>query len=161
VKTLHPKVHGGILARRDMAEHLETLAAHNIPRIDLVVVNLYPFQATVAKPGCTLEDAVENIDIGGPTMVRAAAKNHGTEAGGVGIVTDPADYPAIVAELKASKNTLSYKTRFELACKAFTHTARYDSAISNWLTAVDANKLAPAEAPARSEYPSRIQFAFD
>jgi phosphoribosylaminoimidazolecarboxamide formyltransferase/IMP cyclohydrolase len=161
VKTLHPKVHGGILARRDLAEHLDTLAAHGIPRIDLVVVNLYPFQATVAKPGCTLEDAIENIDIGGPTMVRAAAKNHGGEAGGVGIVTDPADYAAIIAELKANKNALSYKTRFELARKAFTHTARYDSAISNWLTAVDADQLAPAEAPARVEYPNRIQFAFD
>ncbi|MCL2657486.1 MAG: bifunctional phosphoribosylaminoimidazolecarboxamide formyltransferase/IMP cyclohydrolase [Betaproteobacteria bacterium] len=161
VKTLHPKVHGGILARRDLAEHLDTLAAHSIPRIDLVVVNLYPFQATVAKPGCTLEEAIENIDIGGPTMVRAAAKNHGTEAGGVGIVTDPADYAAIVAELKANKNALSYKTRFELARKAFTHTARYDSAISNWLTAVDADKLAPTETPVRAEYPSRLQFAFD
>jgi phosphoribosylaminoimidazolecarboxamide formyltransferase/IMP cyclohydrolase len=161
VKTLHPKVHGGILARRDLAEHLDTLAKHDIPRIDLVVVNLYPFQATVAKAGCTLEDAIENIDIGGPTMVRAAAKNHGTEAGGVGIVTDPADYAAIVDELKANGGALSYKTRFELARKAYTHTARYDSAIANWLTAVDADKLAPAEAPVRAEYPSRIQFAFD
>ncbi|HRH72920.1 MAG TPA: bifunctional phosphoribosylaminoimidazolecarboxamide formyltransferase/IMP cyclohydrolase, partial [Zoogloea sp.] len=89
VKTLHPKVHGGILARRDLPEHLAKLEEHSIPRIDLVVVNLYPFQATVAKADCTLEDAIENIDIGGPTMVRAAAKNHGNEAGGVGIVTDP------------------------------------------------------------------------
>ncbi|MBP8267174.1 MAG: bifunctional phosphoribosylaminoimidazolecarboxamide formyltransferase/IMP cyclohydrolase, partial [Zoogloea sp.] len=92
VKTLHPKVHGGILARRDLPEHLAKLEEHAIPRIDLVVVNLYPFQATVAKPGCSLEEVIENIDIGGPTMVRAAAKNHGNEAGGVGIVTDPADY---------------------------------------------------------------------
>ncbi|WP_374402650.1 bifunctional phosphoribosylaminoimidazolecarboxamide formyltransferase/IMP cyclohydrolase [Niveibacterium sp.] len=161
VKTLHPKVHGGILARRDLPEHLDTLAAHQIPRIDLVVVNLYPFQATVAREGCTLEDAIENIDIGGPTMVRAAAKNHGTEAGGVGIVTDPEDYAAIVAELKTNAGSLSYKTRFELARKAYTHTARYDSAIANWLTAVDADKLVPAEAPVRAEYPSRIQFAFD
>ena len=81
VKTLHPKVHGGILARRDLAEHMDTIAAHDIGRIDLVVVNLYPFQQTVAKPDCTLEDAIENIDIGGPTMVRAAAKNHGNEIG--------------------------------------------------------------------------------
>ncbi len=92
VKTLHPKVHAGILARRDSAEHLATLAVHAIPTIDLVVVNLYPFQQTVAKPGCTLEDAIENIDIGGPTMVRAAAKNHGTEAGGVGVVGATAAY---------------------------------------------------------------------
>jgi len=154
VKTLHPKVHGGILARRDLPEHLAKLEEHAIPRIDLVVVNLYPFQATVAKPDCTLEDAIENIDIGGPTMVRAAAKNHGNEAGGVGIVTDPADYAAIVAELKAGDGTLSYKTRFDLARKAFTHTARYDAAISNHLTALadDGSKMA---------YPERFQLAFD
>ena len=139
VKTLHPKVHGGILARRDLAEHMQTIAAHDISRIDLVVVNLYPFQATVARPDCTLEDAIENIDIGGPTMVRAAAKNHGDEAGGVGIVTDPDDYAGIIAELKANAGKLSYKTRFALAVKAFTHTARYDSAISNHLTALVTN----------------------
>jgi phosphoribosylaminoimidazolecarboxamide formyltransferase/IMP cyclohydrolase len=154
VKTLHPKVHGGILARRDLPEHLAKLDEHAIPRIDLVVVNLYPFQATVAKPDCTLEDAIENIDIGGPTMVRAAAKNHGNEVGGVGIVTDPADYAAIIAELKAGDGTLSYKTRFDLARKAFTHTARYDAAISNHLTALadDGSKMA---------YPERFQLAFD
>jgi phosphoribosylaminoimidazolecarboxamide formyltransferase/IMP cyclohydrolase len=161
VKTLHPKVHGGILARRDLPEHLSTLKAHQIPRIDLVVVNLYPFEATVAKSGCTLEDAIENIDIGGPTMVRAAAKNHGTEAGGVGIVTDPADYADIIAELTSNAGALSYKTRFELARKAYTHTARYDSAIANWLTAVDADKLEPAAAPVRAIYPTRLQLAFD
>ncbi len=154
VKTLHPKVHGGILARRDLPEHLAKLDEHAIPRIDLVVVNLYPFQATVAKPDCTLEDAIENIDIGGPTMVRAAAKNHGNEAGGVGIVTDPADYAAIVAELKANAGALSYKTRFDLARKAFTHTARYDSAISNHLTAL-------AEDGSKKTYPERFQLAFD
>ncbi len=154
VKTLHPKVHGGILARRDLPEHLAKLEEHSIPRIDLVVVNLYPFQATVAKADCTLEDAIENIDIGGPTMVRAAAKNHGNEAGGVGIVTEPADYAAIVAELQANGGALSYKTRFDLARKAFTHTARYDSAISNHLTALadDGSKMA---------YPERFQLAFD
>ena len=154
VKTLHPKVHGGILARRDLPEHLAKLDEHAIPRIDLVVVNLYPFQATVAKTDCTLEDAIENIDIGGPTMVRAAAKNHGNEAGGVGIVTDPEDYAAIVAELKANAGALSYKTRFDLARKAFTHTARYDAAISNHLTALadDGSKMA---------YPERFQLAFD
>ncbi|MDY0011632.1 MAG: bifunctional phosphoribosylaminoimidazolecarboxamide formyltransferase/IMP cyclohydrolase [Rhodocyclaceae bacterium] len=153
VKTLHPKVHGGILARRDLAEHMDTIAAHGIGPIDLVVVNLYPFAATVAKAGCTLEEAIENIDIGGPTMVRAAAKNHGNEAGGVGIVTDPADYPAIVAELKAA-GSLAYKTRFALAVKAFTHTARYDGAIANYLTAL-------TEDGGKQAYPERLQLAFD
>src|SRR5207247_5296521 len=94
VKTLHPKVHGGILARRDIAEHREALSAHGIPTIDLVVVNLYPFREMVAKPGCTLDDAIENIDIGGPSMVRAAAKNWPY----VGVVDDPADYSLILAE---------------------------------------------------------------
>ncbi|MFA9440438.1 bifunctional phosphoribosylaminoimidazolecarboxamide formyltransferase/IMP cyclohydrolase [Uliginosibacterium sp. sgz301328] len=154
VKTLHPKVHGGILARRDLPEHMATIGANDIPRIDLVVVNLYPFQQTIAKEGCSLEDAIENIDIGGPTMVRAAAKNHGNEAGGVGIVTDADDYATIVAELKSNGGALSYKTRFDLARKAFTHTARYDSAISNYLTAL-------ADDGSKKVYPERLQFAFD
>jgi phosphoribosylaminoimidazolecarboxamide formyltransferase/IMP cyclohydrolase len=134
VKTLHPKVHGGILARRDAPSHIAALAAHGIPTIDLVVVNLYPFRATVARPGCTLEEAIENIDIGGPTLVRAAAKNHAH----VGVVVDPGDYPALCEELRASGNTLSAATRFRLAQKAFSHTAAYDGAISNYLTARDA-----------------------
>ncbi|CAB1370015.1 bifunctional phosphoribosylaminoimidazolecarboxamide formyltransferase/IMP cyclohydrolase [Denitratisoma oestradiolicum] len=154
VKTLHPKVHGGILGRRDLAEHRQTMERHDIPAIDLVVVNLYPFRETVAKPGCTLEDAIENIDIGGPTMVRAAAKNHGNEQGGVGIVTDPEDYGQIIEELQSNDGALSYRTRFELAKKAFTHTARYDSAIANWLTGLDAdNKPGP--------FPDALQLAFD
>jgi phosphoribosylaminoimidazolecarboxamide formyltransferase/IMP cyclohydrolase len=153
VKTLHPKVHGGILGRRDLPEHLQTMAEHGITPIDLVVVNLYPFRETVAKPGCTLDDAIENIDIGGPAMVRAAAKNHGNEQGGVGIVTDPDDYIAIVEELSASKN-LSYQTRFALAKKAFTHTARYDSAIANWLTSLDDENKPGA-------FPAKLQLAFD
>jgi phosphoribosylaminoimidazolecarboxamide formyltransferase/IMP cyclohydrolase len=158
VKTLHPKVHGGILARRDLAEHMDTIAAHDIGRIDLVVVNLYPFQQTVAKPDCTLEDAIENIDIGGPTMVRAAAKNHGNEQGGVGIVTDPEDYGCIVEELEANAGKLSHKTRFALAVKAFTHTARYDSAISNYLTALVTNEAGDVSL---QTYPERLQLAFD
>jgi phosphoribosylaminoimidazolecarboxamide formyltransferase/IMP cyclohydrolase len=153
VKTLHPKVHGGILGRRDLPEHLATMAAHDIPTIDLVVVNLYPFRETVAKPGCTLDDAIENIDIGGPTMVRAAAKNHGNEQGGVGIVTESADYAPVLDELKA-KGALSYATRFALAKKAFTHTARYDSAIANWLTSLDADNKP-------GQFPERLQLAFD
>ena len=158
VKTLHPKVHGGILARRDLSEHMDTIAAHDIGRIDLVVVNLYPFQQTVAKPDCSLEDAIENIDIGGPTMVRAAAKNHGNEQGGVGIVTDPEDYGCIVEELKSNAGKLSHKTRFGLAVKAFTHTARYDSAISNYLTALVSNEAGDVSL---QTYPERLQLAFD
>ena len=154
VKTLHPKVHGGILARRDLPEHMSTIDAAGISPIDLVVVNLYPFEQTIANPNCSLEDAIENIDIGGPAMVRAAAKNHGSEAGGVGIVTDPADYDAIIAELKTNAGQLSYRTRFDLAVKAYTHTARYDSAISNYLTS-----LKPEGG--RAEYPNRLQLAFD
>ena len=131
VKTLHPKVHGGILARRDLPAHVDALAAHGIPAIDLVVVNLYPFRATVAQPACTLDDAIENIDIGGPAMVRAAAKNWAH----VGIVVDPADYAGLAAELARTGNVLSDATRFALARKAFAHTASYDGAIANWLTA--------------------------
>ena len=131
VKTLHPRVHGGILARRDLPAHAAALEKHDIPTIDLVVVNLYPFRETVARPGCTLEDAIENIDIGGPAMVRSAAKNWHD----VGIVVDPADYPALLAELEAGGRVLSAPTRFALARKAFSHTAAYDGAISNWLTA--------------------------
>jgi len=153
VKTLHPKVHGGILGRRDLPEHLAIMAQHGIPPIDLVVVNLYPFRETVAKPGCTLDDAIENIDIGGPTMVRAAAKNHGNEQGGVGVVTDPEDYAPVLEELK-STGALSYKTRFALAKKAFTQTARYDSAIANWLTSLD-DENKPGV------FPEKLQLAFD
>ena len=149
VKTLQPKVHAGILARRDLPEHVATLAEHNIPTIDLVVVNLYPFAATVAKPGCTLEDAIENIDIGGPTMVRAAAKNHAH----VAIVTDPADYPDILAEMQTNSGVVSDATRFDLAKKAFSHTAAYDSAISNYLTAIDSDGNKHA-------YPEQINFNF-
>ena len=133
VKTLHPKVHGGILARRDNAEHRAALSAHGIPTIDLVIVNLYPFRETVATPNCTLDDAIENIDIGGPSMVRAAAKNWPH----VGVVVDPADYSAVLDEIDAGHGSLSDATRFRLMQKAFAHTAAYDSAIANWITARD------------------------
>jgi len=126
VKTLHPKVHGGILARRGQDD--DVLAEHNINTIDLVVVNLYPFEQTVANPDCTLADAIENIDIGGPTMVRAAAKNNAH----VGIVTQPQDYDAVIAELDANQGQLSTEFRFDLAVKAFEHTAAYDAAIANY-----------------------------
>ena len=153
VKTLHPKVHGGILGRRDLPEHLATMSAHGIGLIDLVVVNLYPFRETVAKPGCTLDDAIENIDIGGPAMVRAAAKNHGNAAGGVGVITEPADYACVLEELRGA-GALSYATRFALAKKAFVHTARYDGAIANWLTALDADNVP-------GPFSDRFQLAFD
>src|SRR3982750_1934077 len=122
VKTLHPKVHAGILARRDFPAHVAALREHAIPTIDLVVVNLYPFRETVAKPGCTLEDAIENIDIGGPTMGRAAAKNWQP----VGIVVDPADYTGVLDELQRERGVLGVQTCFALARKAFSHTAAYD-----------------------------------
>ncbi len=132
VKTLHPAIHAALLARRDSREHMEALARAGIAPIDLVVVNLYPFQATVADPDCALEDAIENIDIGGPAMLRAAAKNHA----GVGVVVDPADYDAVLGEIRAS-GTLSSRTRLALAKKAFAHSAAYDGAIANYLTALD------------------------
>ena len=132
VKTLHPKVHGGILGRRDLPEHVATMQQHGIPNIDLVCVNLYPFVATVSKPH-TLDDAIENIDIGGPAMVRSSAKNYRF----VAIVTDPADYPALVTEMQANGGALTDATRFGLAKKAFSHTAEYDGAISNYLTALN------------------------
>jgi phosphoribosylaminoimidazolecarboxamide formyltransferase/IMP cyclohydrolase len=159
VKTLHPKVHGGILARRDLPEHLATIEAHGIPTIDLVCVNLYPFAATIAKTGVTLEDAIENIDIGGPAMVRSSAKNYN----GVAIVTDPEDYAPLLAEMKANGGALQLATRFGLAKKAFTHTARYDSMIANWLTGLDEGAEAkPAEAaPVPAIFPARLQLAFD
>jgi phosphoribosylaminoimidazolecarboxamide formyltransferase/IMP cyclohydrolase len=154
VKTLHPKVHGGILGIRGNAEHAATMEKHGIPTIDLVVVNLYPFQQTIAKKDCTLADAIENIDIGGPTMVRAAAKNHGDEKGGCAIVTEPEDYAGIVEELKSNGGAISYATRFALAKKAFVHTARYDGAIANWLTSLDADNKP-------TTFPARLQLAFD
>jgi phosphoribosylaminoimidazolecarboxamide formyltransferase / IMP cyclohydrolase len=131
VKTLHPKIHGGILARRDSPEHMRAMQEHGIAPIDMVVVNLYPFERTVARPGCTMPEAVENIDIGGPAMVRAAAKNHTF----VAVVTDPADYPSLVAKMKVTGGKLSFAERYALAAKAFSHTAEYDGMISNWLTA--------------------------
>jgi len=159
VKTLHPKVHGGILARRDLPEHMATIEGHGIPTIDLVCVNLYPFAATIARPGVTLEDAIENIDIGGPAMVRSAAKNYS----GVAIVTDPEDYTALIAEMKANDGALSLATRFGLAKKAFTHTARYDSMIANWLTGLaDGVEAKAAEAVTVPDiFPAKLQLAFD
>ncbi|HEY1044165.1 MAG TPA: bifunctional phosphoribosylaminoimidazolecarboxamide formyltransferase/IMP cyclohydrolase [Telluria sp.] len=156
VKTLHPKVHGGILARRDFPEHVAKLAEHNIPTIDMVVVNLYPFQQTVAKEECSLEDAIENIDIGGPTMLRSAAKNHRD----VVVLCDPADYGRVLAEMKgtgAAPGAVSYDTRFMLAKKVFAHTAQYDGAITNYLTSLGEDK----QHATRSQYPQTINMSFE
>jgi phosphoribosylaminoimidazolecarboxamide formyltransferase / IMP cyclohydrolase len=148
VKTLHPKIHGGLLARSDLPEHVAAMQQHGITRIDILAVNLYPFEATVAKPGCTLEDAIENIDIGGPAMVRSAAKNWKD----VTVLTDAAQYAAVLDELKANGKT-SDKTRFACSVAAFNRIAHYDAAISNYLSALnDDGTLA--------EYPAQMNSTF-
>ncbi len=129
VKTLHPKIHGGILGRRGEPKHREQMAAHGIAPIDMVVVNLYPFEATVARPDCTLDEAIENIDIGGPSMVRSAAKNHHD----VTVVVDPADYPCVLEEMRRTSGSVSPATNAQLARKAFATTAHYDGAIADYL----------------------------
>jgi len=148
VKTLHPKIHGGLLARRDLPAHMDALATHGITTIDLLVVNLYPFEATVAKPGCTLEDAIENIDIGGPAMVRSAAKNWND----VAVLTDSSQYSTVLAELKAS-GEVSRATKFALSVAAFNRISNYDAAISDYLSSLQddgAGSLARSEFPAQS-----------
>ena len=150
VKTLHPKIHGAILGRRDVPEHARAMNAQGITPIDLVVVNLYPFAQTVARPDVTLEHAIENIDIGGPAMVRSAAKNYRD----VAVVTDPADYSAVLAELSSRNGAVSPETCFTLAQKAFAHTAAYDGAITNYLTS-----LADSERP--EPFPRRLNLAFE
>ena len=129
VKTLHPKVHGGLLHKRDDREHLAQAKEHDIPPIDLVVVNLYPFEQTVARPDVTLADAIENIDIGGPSMLRSAAKNYVS----VTVVTDPADYPRVIEEMKEHSGNTTIGFREQLAVKVFLRTSQYDAAISNYL----------------------------
>lgn len=131
VKTLHPKVHGGLLGMRSNPEHVAKMKEHGIQNIDMVIVNLYPFEATVAKEGCKLEDAIENIDIGGPTMLRSAAKNHPD----VTVLVDSSDYAPVMAEMQANGGSVSPETNFRLAVKVFQHTAAYDGAISNYLGA--------------------------
>ena len=129
VKTLHPKIHGGLLGRRDHPKDRKEMETHGIIPIDMVIVNLYPFEATVAREGCSLEDAIENIDIGGPTMIRSAAKNYRH----VSVVVDPNDYPSIIGEMKENQGYVSSLTNFGLAKKVFRMTAGYDTAISNYL----------------------------
>jgi len=149
VKTLHPKVHAGILARNDMSEHAATMEKIGIADIELVIVNLYPFTRTIAQPDCSLEEAIENIDIGGPAMVRAAAKNYKK----VTVITDPADYPLLLNEITANQGKVSLSSRFRFACKAFSHTAVYDSAISNYLTAINDDE-------SRNAFPAALNLNF-
>ena len=146
VKTLHPKIHGGILARRDVPQHLEALDRHGIPPIDLVVVALYPFEQTIATPGVRLPDAIEQIDVGGPTMIRAAAKNHAS----VAVITAPSQYPAVVEELAATGGALGEATRARLAREAFHRTAQYDAAIAQYLSSASASERSAGEAGAGS-----------
>jgi phosphoribosylaminoimidazolecarboxamide formyltransferase/IMP cyclohydrolase len=155
VKTLHPAVHGGILARRDRADHLETLARHGVGPIDLVAVNLYPFERTVAQPDVSVAEAVEQIDIGGPAMIRSAAKNHD----GVAVLVDPGQYGAVLDELRRSGGRLSAATRHELALAAFGRTAAYDTAVSEWLAGPGPGGApGPAgEAGAADAFPQRLR----
>jgi phosphoribosylaminoimidazolecarboxamide formyltransferase / IMP cyclohydrolase len=148
VKTLHPKIHGGLLARRDLPEHMAALKAHAIDTIDLLVVNLYPFEATVAQPGCTLEDAIENIDIGGPAMVRSAAKNWND----VAVLTDASQYAQVLAELKAN-GAVARETKFALAVAAFNRISNYDAAISDHLSSLQADGT-------RAEFPGQSNGRF-
>ena len=153
VKTLHPMVHGGLLARRDFPEHMAALKEHGIDTIDMLVINPYPFNETVARENCSFEDAVENIDIGGPAMLRAAAKNHQD----VTVLISPADYEPVLAEMKANQNVVSYKTNLSLAKKVFAHTAQYDGAIANYLSSLDD----ALDHKARSAYPDTLHLAFE
>jgi phosphoribosylaminoimidazolecarboxamide formyltransferase/IMP cyclohydrolase len=148
VKTLHPKVHGGLLARRDLPEHMAALQRHAISTIDILVVNLYPFEQAVAKPGCTLEDAIENIDIGGPAMVRSGAKNWKD----VAVLTDASQYPQVLEELKAS-GAVSQQTKFKLSVAAFNRISNYDAAISDYLSALQDDGT-------RSDFPSQANGRF-
>ena len=145
VKTLHPLVHGGLLGRRGTDD--DVMCEHGIEPIDLLAVNLYPFERTIARPDCRLAEAVENIDIGGPAMLRAAAKNHAD----VATVADPGDYPGVIEEMRRRSGALSAETRFALAVKAFAHTARYDAAIADYLASVDGADRQPTE---RSRFPA-------
>lgn len=132
VKTLHYRIHGGLLSRRNNPKDMEEIKKYNIEMIDMVVVNLYPFEETIAKPGVSFEEAIENIDIGGPAMLRSASKNFQD----VAVVIDPSDYGKIISEIKGQNRDLSYATRLELAKKVFQHTSRYDGLIADYLTKV-------------------------
>ncbi len=132
VKTLHPKVHGGLLSRRNNPKDMEEIKKHGIDTIDMVVVNLYPFEETISKPGVSFDDAIENIDIGGPTMLRSASKNFQD----VAVLVNPSDYEHVIKEMKNLNSDLSYKTRLQLAKQVFSHTSRYDKIIADYLTKI-------------------------
>ncbi len=149
VKTLHPKVHGGLLGRRDLPDHVSTMQTHDIPNIDMLVVNLYPFEATVAKPNCTLEDAIENIDIGGPAMVRSAAKNWQH----VAVLTDASQYADILTELQANNGEACGDTLFKLSIAAFNRISNYDAAISDYLSSINADG-------SRNAFPAQVNSRF-
>ncbi|MDR0934069.1 MAG: bifunctional phosphoribosylaminoimidazolecarboxamide formyltransferase/IMP cyclohydrolase [Burkholderiaceae bacterium] len=153
VKTLHPRIHGGILARRDLDSHTSAIAKHGISAIDMVVVNLYPFEQTIASPQCTLEDAIENIDIGGPAMLRSAAKNYRD----VTVICDPADYSRVLEEMRQQGGMPGENSRFELAAKTFAHTARYDGAIANYLSSLGEEKSHAT----RAAWPQTLNLQFE
>jgi phosphoribosylaminoimidazolecarboxamide formyltransferase/IMP cyclohydrolase len=137
LKTLHPKIHGGLLARRGNPKDMDDIRKHGIHPLDMVVVNLYPFEATISKPSVTLEEAIENIDIGGPAMLRAASKNYQD----VAVVVDPGDYSEILSEMQSNNGEISRQTKFRLAQKVFAHTARYDTLIADYLRTFIQDKL--------------------
>ncbi len=156
VKTLHPKVHGGILGRRDLPEHVAAMKAADIPNIDMVVVNLYPFEATVAQPNCTLEDAIENIDIGGPAMVRSAAKNWKD----VAVLTDASQYADVISELQSTGGAVAEATTFALSVAAFNRVSQYDAAISNYLSAIDYTASIASSKPVSHQFPAQSNANF-
>jgi phosphoribosylaminoimidazolecarboxamide formyltransferase/IMP cyclohydrolase len=153
VKTLHPMVHGGLLARREDASHMQSLKNHGIETIDMLVINLYPFEKTIANEHCSFEEAIENIDIGGPAMLRAAAKNHQD----VTVLIDPTDYDEVLSEIRQNGHKVSFQTNLRLAKKVFAHTARYDGAIANYLSSLPSNQSHQE----RSAYPETLHLAFD
>ncbi|MHB1631540.1 MAG: bifunctional phosphoribosylaminoimidazolecarboxamide formyltransferase/IMP cyclohydrolase, partial [Acidithiobacillus sp.] len=150
LKTLHPKIHGGLLAKRDNSSHTRQMVEHGIPAIDLLCVNLYPFAETIASADCTLEEAIEHIDIGGPTMLRAAAKNWE----GVTVLVDPDDYAAVLQEMEQSYGGVGASTRFRLATKVFAHTTQYDGAIANYLSSLSPDG-------SRTTFPQTLSLQFE
>ncbi|MEI7531752.1 MAG: bifunctional phosphoribosylaminoimidazolecarboxamide formyltransferase/IMP cyclohydrolase [Betaproteobacteria bacterium] len=153
VKTLHPMVHGGLLARRDNPDHLKALKDHGIETIDMLVINLYPFEKTISQPICSFEDAIENIDIGGPAMLRAAAKNHQD----VTVLISPEDYAPVLKEMTENSLKVSFNTNFKLATKVFSHTAQYDGLIANYLTSLNDER----QHVSRSLFPHSLNLSFD